>query len=169
MGNLENTTYERQTTYKRQSQGPASGLMLSVFDGSRQPRLICLDDFKKPMIYFGRGPENDIILDSHLVSASHGRFVYHNGLWQIQDKGVWQETGSTNGLIYNNMSILSREISDGDVIRIDDGIESVAQGVLFAVSWAGAQSQWFYPAAFRKDGMDHSPGSQKQQILSFPM
>ena len=30
------------------------------------------------------------------------------------------------------------------MIRIDDGIESVAQGVLFAVSWAGAQSQWFY-------------------------
>lgn len=144
MGNLKNTTYERQTTYDRQSQGPASGLMLSVFDGSRQPRLICLDDFKKPVIYFGRGPENDIVLNSHLVSAIHGRFVYHNGLWQIQDKGVWQETGSTNGLIYNNMSIASRELSDGDVIRIDDGIESVAQGVLFVVSRTGAQSQWFY-------------------------
>ncbi len=133
-----------QTAYASQNQNFVSGLMITIFDGSRQPRMICLENFKKPVLYFGRGPENDIVLNSHLVSALHGRFVYQDGLWHIQDKGAWQETGSTNGLIYNNTSILSRELSDGDVLRIDDGVESVAQGVLFVVSWAGAQSQWFY-------------------------
>lgn len=133
-----------QTAYASQNQNFVSGLMITIFDGSRQPRMICLENFKKPVLYFGRGPENDIVLNSHLVSALHGRFVYQDGLWHIQDKGAWQEAGSTNGLIYNNTSILSRELSDGDVLRIDDGVESVAQGVLFVVSWAGAQSQWFY-------------------------
>ena len=52
MGNFEKTTYARQTTYDGQSQGPVSGLMLSVFDGSRQPRLICLDDFKSGDLFW---------------------------------------------------------------------------------------------------------------------
>ena len=44
-----------------------------------------------------------------------------------RDKAAYKDNGSTNGLIYNNASIISRTISDGDFIRIDDGVETVSE------------------------------------------
>ena len=37
-----------QTAYASQNQNFVSGLMITIFDGSRQPRMICLENFKKP-------------------------------------------------------------------------------------------------------------------------
>ena len=56
--------------------------------------------------------------------------MFVDGKWYIED------LGSTNGLIYNNANIKRREITDGDFIRIDDGVETVSEGVLFVVSSA---------------------------------
>lgn len=53
-----------------------------------------------------------------------------------------KDTGSTNGLIYNNSSIISRSIGDGDFIRIDDGVETVSEGVLFVFSSADSDNKW---------------------------
>lgn len=43
----------------------------------------------------------------------------------MKDKVAYKGSGSTNGLIHNNAAITSRVISDGDFIRIDDGVETV--------------------------------------------
>lgn len=96
------------------------------------------------------------MLTSHLVSSEHGRFVYKGDTWVIEDKAAYQDTGSTNGLIYNNASVISRSIGDGDFIRIDDGVETVAEGVLFVFSSA----EVVFPAAVRKAGADHRPGGK---------
>lgn len=124
------------------SAGKTSGALVTIFDGSMEPKTIRLDAFRKNFIYFGRGSENDIVLTSQIVSSEHGRFVFDGNTWVIEDKAVYAGQGSTNGLIYNNASVISRQVSDGDFIRIDDGVETLANGVLFVFSASDSENQW---------------------------
>lgn len=117
-------------------------LLVTVFDGPAQPKAIRLDGFGKTNITFGRNDTNDIKLSSALVSREHGRFSFKNGQWYIEDKALYGDIPSENGLIYNNTAITSRALCDGDLIRIDDGIETIAEGVLFVFSSAESQSRW---------------------------
>lgn len=134
------------------SQIPSS--FVTLFDWNETPRTIDLKSFNKPIIYFGRDPKNDIVLTSQLVSADHGRFVNKDGMWYIEDKAAYKDSGSTNGLIYNNANIISHSIGDGDFIRIDDCIETVSEGVLFVFSSANSDNKW------------HSvPLSEKQELI----
>lgn len=143
--------YERTSYYAHDCQR-VSGAMVTIFDGSRPPRTIQLDALGKSCLSFGRNAQNDIVLTSRLVSSTHGRFRNQNGAWIMEDKAVYQARGSTNGLIYNNATILSRAVSDGDFIRIDDGVEAIAEGVLFVFSSAGSVNQWnFVPIAGKRE------------------
>lgn len=117
-------------------------LILTIFDGFYQPQIIKLSDFKKDCITFGRGSENDIVLFSPLVSREHGHFIFHQNEWVIEDKAIYDSKGSTNGLIYNETSILTKIVADGDFIRIDDGIETIEEGVLFVFSAEESQNEW---------------------------
>lgn len=131
-----------KTTHFAGAINRAVGSSVTIFDGESAPRTIRLDQFGKNCVYFGRDLKNDIILTSKLVSAEHGRFVYKSGSWVIEDKAAYKECGSTNGLIYNNTAITSRSISDGDFIRIDDGVETVSAGVLFVFTSADSNNKW---------------------------
>ena len=144
MQDLNKTT--RFTTGGNQS----TSSLVTIFDGNFKPRTIWLNEFGKNFIYFGRDPKNDIVLTSHLVSSEHGRFVYKGDSWIMEDKAAYEEHGSTNGLIYNNASIISRPISDGDFIRIDDGVETISEGVLFVFSSADSDNKWHTLPLFEK-------------------
>jgi len=120
-----------------------TGSLVTVFDGNTTPRTLRLDAFGKGVIQFGRAPGNDIVLTSHLVSGEHGRFVNKGGAWVIEDKAAYKGTPSTNGIIYNNASIISRMVGDGDFIRIDDNVQTVADGVLFVFSSADSNNKWY--------------------------
>lgn len=111
-------------------------LQVTVFDATSQPYTVTLSSSGKPCMTFGRAQENDIVLVSHLVSRNHGRFVLYGGKWYIED------AGSTNGLIFNNANIRRKEIGDGEFIRIDDGVETVTNGVLFVFSAATSANKW---------------------------
>lgn len=115
---------------------------VTVFDGDNLPISINLEEMGKTVISFGRSDTNDIILSSKLVSREHGRFLYKNEQWIIEDKAVYSDSPSRNGLIYNDTSIVSRSLSDGDFIRIDDGIETISEGVLFVFSSADSENKW---------------------------
>lgn len=118
---------------------PAANLreaVVSVFDGNREPVKVELASFNKQVVTFGREGDNDIVLSSPLVSRHHGRFYFAGGTWVIED------LQSLNGLIYNNASIVRRNICDGDFIRIDDGVETVTEGVLFVFSSAESENSW---------------------------
>lgn len=117
--------------------------IVTIFDGKEAPRIIDLKSFNKHIVYFGRNPQNDIVLTSLLVTSDHGRFVYKGGAWYIEDKAAFKDKSSTNGLIYNNASVVSHSIGEGDLIRIDDGIEAVAEGVLFVFSAADSDNKWY--------------------------
>lgn len=145
----ENKTTFFQSGYRPAPQGAAvavpnreSGSTVTLFDGSSAPRTIRLDDFGKDQVFFGRAPQNDIVLTSRLVSSEHGRFVRRNGMWVIEDKAIYGGSASTNGLIHNDASIIARVINDGDFIRIDDGVETVSEGVLFVFSASHTANAW---------------------------
>lgn len=131
-----------KTTFYAEKAEQTTGSLITVFDGVGTPCTIDLSTFGKSFVYFGRGEQNDIILTSHLASAEHGRFVFKDGCWTIEDKAAYQKQASTNGLIYNNFSVISRDITDGDFIRIDDGIETVSEGVLFVFSSINSENKW---------------------------
>ena len=101
------------------------GQIVTVFDGTHTPWSVSLSDIGNSVVTFGRTDHNDIVLSSPLVSHYHGSFICSGGKWYIHDND------STNGLIYNNKCITDLEISDGDFVRIDDGVETVVDGVLF--------------------------------------
>ncbi len=132
---------ERTTSF-RNAVNQMSSSIVTIFDGNTAPKSFQLSAFGKNFVTFGRGAENDIVLTSQIVSSQHGRFAFRNGSWYIEDKGVYESKGSTNGLVYNNTSIYSRKIVDGDFIRIDDVVETIAQGVLFVFSSADSQNKW---------------------------
>ncbi len=114
-----------------------SAYNVTVFDATLQPYVIQLSATGKNVITFGRADDNDIVLSSHLVSRHHGRITFVDGKWFVEDMN------STNGLIYNNANITRKEIGDGDFIRIDDGVETVTNGVLFVFSATASTSKWF--------------------------
>lgn len=129
--------YEKTTRYHQSSLSKSSGQIVNIFDAGYVPRTISLSHLGKTVITFGRSEENDIVLLSPLVSRHHGRFVLVNGKWRIEDMG------SKNGLIFSNSNIKSRDICDGDFIRIDDGVETIAEGVLFVFSSAESENRWY--------------------------
>lgn len=139
-----------QTTHFVSTAARLASSLVTIFDGNAEPRIVQLNSFGKGFVYFGRDPKNDIVLTSHLVSSEHGRFAYKGGAWVMEDKAAYQGAGSTNGLIYNNASIISRVIGDGDFIRIDDGVETVSEGVLFVFSSADSGNKWNYIPLFGK-------------------
>ena len=116
--------------------------LLVIFDGNNPARQIDLEQYKKPEISFGRNPENDLVLSSMLVSGRHGRLIRKDGVWIMEDRAAYDVSGSTNGLIYHNASVNSVRLADGDFIRIDDGVETIAEGVLFIFSTSDSSDGW---------------------------
>ena len=57
---------------------------IAIIDGNKI-RNICLNDFQKSIITFGRSENNDIILSSPLVSRNHGYFNFSNNMVLIFD------------------------------------------------------------------------------------
>lgn len=121
----------------------ADSSIVTIFDGNKNSSTIDLNEFGKNIVYFGRDKSNDIVLSSKLVSGKHGRFCKKYDQWVIEDRGIYNDTQSTNGLIYNNASIMSHTINDGDFIRIDDGIQTISEGVLFVFSAYNSGNEWF--------------------------
>lgn len=81
--------------------GIRGSMLVTVFDGNRQPETVRLDGFRKNPVTFGRSKGNDLVLDSPLVSREHGRFRFENGQWRIEDKALYGAEPSANGLLYN--------------------------------------------------------------------
>ena len=111
-------------------------LQVTIFDASAKPNTLKLPDGAS-VLTFGRSEDNDIVLSSKLVSRHHGRLVREGSKWYIED------LNSTNGLIFNNANIRRKELGDGEYIRIDDGVETVANGVLFVFASSDTPNKWY--------------------------
>ena len=128
--------YEKTVLFTSE-QSPINAQIVTIFDSDFEPYSVDLASFQKTTVTFGREEGNDIQLKSPLVSRMHhGAFVYVNNSWMILDNN------STNGIIFNDTQIKKHELFEGDFYRIDDGIETIKDGVLFVVSTLNSANKW---------------------------
>ena len=107
---------------------------LIIVNGANPVSEIDLASFNKQNVSFGREDYNDIVIESSIVSKSHGYFEFTGENVYICDNG------STNGLIVNDVlygtNFVNAEnkhiLSDGDIIRIDipSGNRTESKGVI---------------------------------------
>lgn len=83
---------------------------------------------KKTKYSFGRSPENDIVVNSPIVSLKHAEFDVSSG------KCVITDLNSTNGIFVNDKKISSAVLNSGDMIRIDNLNSPNENGVLIIYS-----------------------------------
>ncbi len=127
---------QNETAIYREQPDIKAAQFITVFDGSRPPFTVNLKNAESDRICFGRLQENDIVLESPLVSRRHGAFVRRNGKWFITDEN------SLNGLTFNDARIVERELAEGDLIRVDSNQQPYAEGVLFIIAFSSAEAQW---------------------------
>ncbi|MDR0220842.1 MAG: FHA domain-containing protein, partial [Lachnospiraceae bacterium] len=102
--------------------------MLTIFSDTSAPAEYDLAAFGKDTVTFGRGEQNDIIINSSFVSRCHGQFRLAGGQWLVED------LGSKNGLVCEGEIIASKTLQDGDSIRIDFVDKAGEGGVLLVFS-----------------------------------
>lgn len=112
--------------------------IITVFDGMDAPVQYDLSAFRKNIIKFGRDVSCDIKLKSKIVSREHGYFI-------LDEHGVTVEDAkSLNGIILNGVGIRRSVFREGDILRIDDALQSIKEGVLILLSAENNQSDWKY-------------------------
>lgn len=97
---------------------------------------INLNRFRKKKILFGRSQNNDIILNSLLISPNHGFFELDDDKLKIIDNA------STNGIYVNNIKVSETYLKDGDSIKIDNPVEPLAIGVIMIVTFGETVDSW---------------------------
>ncbi len=160
--------FDKTTRFKGAAYNIAvsSDLSVTVFDMNAKPQRITLNSFNKSTVTFGREAGNDIVLQSDIVSREHGRFSLRGKQWYIEDKSVYSDRGSTNGLIFNGSSIDSKPVYDGDLIRIDDGVETTSDGVLLIFSSAASRAVWNVFPIPQSDSFTIGRGSDCDIVLT---
>lgn len=109
---------------------------VSIIDYA-EVRNINLDDFKKTKITFGRKKDNDIVLNSPIVSAHHGYFLLDENGISVYDNN------SKNGIFINNTLLFDGcKIGDNDTIKIDNPMLPLNDGVLMSISEGKNSADW---------------------------
>lgn len=123
-----------------------TGSIITILDGTNEPRQIDLNKFSKNRITFGRRDgleEPDIALETKYVSRMrngmcHGFFAHERDKWFIVDNS------STNGILYNGEYIQKHELKDGHIFRINAKNTPQVEAVLFLVSSDAHDMSWEY-------------------------
>jgi len=111
-------------------QAPQAGVTPPPLPGERvrissrpQPGLLVQVDgrlhkfpLNKGVLTFGRSKDNDIVVDSPVVSRHHARLEQVGNTFRIVD------LGSANGLVYSGQRITEKTLQDGDVLYITDRV-----------------------------------------------
>lgn len=105
---------------------------ITILDGADRDLIVNLNDFQKDEVTFGRSQDNDIVLNSSLVSKHHGRFQYNGESWVVHDDN------STNGIFWNREKIPFKRLVGGDKLLI--GYETTGNKVAFLFSDTSPQN-----------------------------
>jgi ABC-type multidrug transport system ATPase subunit len=111
------------------------GMTITIFDGEKTPKNIDLMDFGKNEITIGRAADNDIVLDSQLVSKHHAKFVIVGDVCNIYD------LDSTNGLFVESYRVKAAKLLPGNMIRIMSDV-SFSQNVSILFGSEGKSTLW---------------------------
>ncbi len=121
---------------------------------------ICLNDFDKKEISFGRNKNNDIVISSPIISSNHGYF-------KITDEGIEViDNDSTNGIYINNEKVSSGFILDGDFIKVDNLLEPLKKGIIMILSVGVKAIEWKYYDLLEKDKITIGRDSKCDIVLN---
>lgn len=87
--------------------------ILTIYHHDLLVSTVDLSEYDKNTITLGRGYDNDIVINSPIVSQHHAIITLQDDMCTIKD------TNSTNGIIINNTRTFSHNLKDGDIIKID--------------------------------------------------
>lgn len=105
--------------------------------GDGKVRSVCLNDFEKDIITFGRAADNDIVLSSNLVSSKHGYFSISNGMFSVYDNQ------SKNGVFVNNVRCNTGfMLKDGDTIKVDNPDKPLNIGIIMIITVGEQDDKW---------------------------
>lgn len=136
-GNINNDNNMDVNVEKRiDKNNPSDEKFIITIVDENDIRNIDLKSFNKSVVTFGRGENNDIKLNSLLVSNNHGMFeVYSNGVKII-------DNNSTNGLYVNNRKESNCYLKDGDSVKIDNPVEPLKRGIMFILTLGNKVNDW---------------------------
>ena len=110
--------------------------ILSIID-SGNVNNISLSAFNKKIITFGRKEDNDIVLNSPIISSHHGYFEI------TEDEIFIYDNSSKNGIFINNILLFDNcKIGNNDTIKIDNPLQPLVQGVLMILNTEKNDSKW---------------------------
>lgn len=136
---MESTVYESIGRQKEKD------LIVTIFDGKKQEQKFRLSSFRKQKITFGRDKSNDIVLDSKIISAFHGYFLFSEDGCSIVDNN------STNGLFLYQQRIRKCELLDNDLIKIDEVDHPMGSAVVMLFHASEEYSEWVsFPISGKK-------------------
>ncbi len=105
--------------------------MKNIFDiyyGEKIVSTINLNEYNKNKISLGRAKENDIVINSNIVSRVHAFIELKNGSCFFSDNN------STNGIMVNNKLVDACELKSGDSIKIDSDVEHHEEAIIIVYS-----------------------------------
>lgn len=88
--------------------------ILAIYHHDLLVSTVDLSEYNKNNITLGRANDNDIVINSPIVSHYQAVITFEGGMCTITD------TNSTNGIIINNTLTLRHNLKDGDIIKIDN-------------------------------------------------
>lgn len=118
--------------------------IISIIE-SNSIKNICLNDFNKSKISFGRSKSNDIVISSPIISSCHGYFNLDVDGIEVVDND------STNGIYINNEKVSSSIIHDGDFVKVDNLLEPLKKGIIMILSNCSKSIEWKYYDLLDKD------------------
>lgn len=127
---FEKTVYSRPESLKDNS------YVLTIFDGESAPFEVDLKKFNKSNVTFGRDATDDIHLSSRYVSRKHGVIYLRGRQLVVEDRG------SLNGLLLNGRKVKQGILTNGSILRIDNGNRTDTEGVLIFQSDSGSGNKW---------------------------
>jgi ABC transport system ATP-binding/permease protein len=110
--------------------------IIEIFVGDEYFDSFDLSSFKKRKIDFGRNADNDIVINSLIVSGNHGYFVIEGNQCVIYDNS------STNGLLINGKKQMKYLLDSDCIIRIDNISSTLKNGVTMIYSGTSDTTDW---------------------------
>jgi len=152
---------------------PKTSGSLVILDAGKQIRTVKLSSFGKSTVTFGRNEENDICLQSDIVSGMHGVFEYINNKWFLTDEG------SLNGTFVDGLKLYQpgeRERSetvklhDNAIIRVDKTYSEKdhAQGIIMIFTLYEDEGIWKRFNLSDTGKVTIGRGAENDIILSHP-
>lgn len=122
--------------YKENNLKINKDLVVNIFDGDNSPYVIDLKDYNKNKITFGKSNDNDIVLNSAIISRHHGYFLIDNNKCYIYDDN------SSNGIFVNGEKIKAHELRENDIIKVDNLENPLEKGVTILFSNIVSTDNW---------------------------